>query len=479
MSNFNGLLRNKNRFPLQSNYLQYTFNSNEMIRKVLTTVIIISIFSGVLSAQEKWSLERCIQYANENNLQIKLQELNTRINENLLLQSRLNILPSLNAGSGQSLTFGRSIDFFTNLPVDDNNQSFNYQVNSQFTLFNGFQTINNIRQSNLNLKASEKDLEKMRNDIALSIASAYLQILFAAEQLAIAQDQVEISKLQVNRTSALVDAGSLPQGSLLEIQSQLAIEELRLVNAKNIFSISYLTLTQFLDLPSSENFEIEVPDFSELAIEKLAYSVDEIYNTALGLQPQIQSAGYNLESAMKGLSIAKGRRSPRLGLSAAYGSGYRRLIRDGEVVTIPGIPTDFWEQLDNNQSRSLSMSLSIPIFNSFQTSTGIKNARVNVYNYDYQLQLRKNQLYKDIQQAYADAVSAFENYQASTKAVEATEESFRYTEQRFNVGLLTSVEYNTAKNQLTRVQSDLLRSRYEYIFKINVLEFYLGNPLSL
>ena len=450
-----------------------------MIKRNVFILLIAFTLTFSLGAQEKWSLERCIDHALENNLQIKLQELNTRVNQNLLLQSKANVLPSLNAGSSQSYTFGRSIDFFTNLPVDDNNQSFSYQVTSQFNIFNGFQTINTIRQNSLNLQASVKDLEKMQNDISLNIASAYLQILFAIEQLANAENQAETSRMQVERTKALVDAGSLPLGNLLEIQSQLAVEELSVVNARNILYMSYLTLTQFLELPSPEGFEIEIPDFTDFSIESLAYHVGEIYDTAVEIQPQIKSGELNLESAMKGLSIAKGRRSPRLTLSGAYGSGYRRLIRDGQVLDIPGVPSEFWEQIENNQSRSVSVGLSIPIFNAYQISTGVKNARINVLNYDYQLQLRKNALYRDIQQAYADAVSAFESFQASTKAVTASEESFRYTEQRFNVGLVTSVDYNTAKNQLARIQSDLLRSKYEYIFKINILEFYLGNQISL
>ena len=447
-----------------------------MIKKHFLAILFVSLATVSMFSQEKWSLEKCIEYALENNLQIKLQELNTRVNQNYLLQSKANILPSLNAGSSQSFTYGRSIDFFTNLPVDDNNQAFSYQVTSQFNIFNGFQTINTIKQNSLILKASEKDLEKMQNDISLNIAAAYLQILFAIEQLNIAQNQAETSGLQVERTKALVDAGSLPMGNLLEIQAQLAVEELRLVNAKNTLAMSYLTLTQFLDLPASENFEIEIPDFTNFPIENLAYSVDEIFGTALDIQPQIQSGELNLQSAMKGLSIARGRRSPRLTLNGYYQSTYRILVRDGEIF---GNPDPFWDQLDNNQSKSFSIGLSIPIFNALQVSTGIKNAKINVQNYDYQLQIRKNQLYAEIQQAYADAVSAFESYQASAKAVTSSEEAFRYTEQRFNVGLVTSVDYNTSKNQLTRVQSDLLRSKYEYIFKINILEFYLGNQISL
>ena len=467
--------------PKQRNFnYKYSIYSS-MIKKHFLAILFASLVSVSLFSQEKWSLEKCIEYALENNLQIKLQELNTQVNENFLLQSKANLLPSLNAGASQSFTFGRSIDFLSNLPVDQNNQAFNYQVSSQFNVFNGFQTINTIRQNSLILKASRKDLEKMQNDISLNIAAAYLQILFAIEQLEIAENQAETSRLQVERTKALVDAGSLPYGNLLEIQSQLAVEELLVVNSKNSLSMSYLTLTQFLELPSTENFEIEIPDFTDFSIESLAYLVGDIYDTAVEIQPQIKSGELNLESAIRGLSIAKGRRSPRLTLNGSLQSTYRVLIQDGSLYEHPvyGFPDPFWEQIENNQSHTFSISLSIPIFNAYQVSTGVKNARINVQNSDYQLQMSKNNLYRDIQQAYADAVSAFENFQASTKAVEASEESFRYTDQRFNVGLVTSVDYNTAKNQLAKIQSDLLRSKYEYIFKINILEFYLGNQISL
>jgi outer membrane protein len=283
-----------------------------MIKKHFLAILFVSLATLSMFSQEKWSLEKCIEYAQENNLQIKLQELNTRVNQNYLLQSKANILPSLNAGSSQSFIYGRSIDFESPIyRLTTTTRLLATRYPAQFNIFNGFQTINTIKQNSLILKASEKDLEKMQNDISLNIAAAYLQILFAIEQLNIAQNQAETSGLQVERTKALVDAGSLPMGNLLEIQAQLAVEELRLVNAKNTLTMSYLTLTQFLELPASEKFEIEIPDFTNFPIENLAYSVDEIFGTALDIQPQIQSGELNLQSAMKGLSIARGRRSPQ------------------------------------------------------------------------------------------------------------------------------------------------------------------------
>ena len=441
---------------------------------MLLSVLLIKVSDA--GAQETWSLERCIHYALENNITIKQQELNTLINENSLLQSRMSRLPSLNANTQQSFNYGRSLDFTTNIYEDQNTRSFSYNASSQVTLFNGFQITNTIKQNDLNLMASLTDLDKLKNDISLNIASAYLQILFNKELLAVAENQLNIANQQVERTRKLVEAGSLPQGNLLEIQAQEASEQLRVVNARNRLSLSYLTLTQLLELPSMDNFAIEVPDLEHIPVHGPDYQVEPVYDTALENQPQIKSSEYQLASSETGLSIAKGNRSPRLFLSGNYGSGYQ------EIITGPYADREtpsFEDQLRNNARTSISLGLSIPIFNAWQVNSAISNARIGVLNAEYSMQRTKNQLYQEIQQAYADAVASHENYLATEKALESIEESFRYTEQRFEVGMVTTVEFNQALNQLAMTRSDLLRAKYEYIFTTNILEFYLGNPISL
>ncbi len=436
----------------------------------------VLFYSGSrVKSQEKWSLEQCIQYAMENNLAIKQQKLSVELSENAYTQSRASRIPSLNAGASPNLNYGRSIDPVTNLPVTDNVQSFNYSVRSSVTLFNGFQIRNSIEQNRLDLMASHKDVEKIQNDVSLNIASAYLQILFNYELLEIAKNQLEITQQQVERTRALVEAGSVPKGSLLEIEAQAASENLRVVNAENQLQMSYLNLTQLLELDHSEGFAIEIPDFSDVAIHQLYYSIDEVYREALEIQPHIESARLDLEIANRGLNIARGRRSPSLSLSSSYSSHYRRLVRDGDVF---GDPDPFVDQIKDNQSFAFSLSLSIPIFNSLQTHTSIQNAKVGILNSEYSLQQTKNRLFNDIQQAYTDASASYEKYLATEKAVQSMSEAFRYTEERFEVGMVNVVDYNLAKNQLTSAQSDLLTAKYEYIFTTNVLEFYLGNPIS-
>ncbi|MFO7924358.1 MAG: TolC family protein [Bacteroidales bacterium] len=449
---------------------------NRFVLTLLPALFALFLNPALSGAQEIWSLERCINYALENNIMIKQQELSTQISENALMQSRMNRLPSLNANTQQNFNYGRSLDFSTNIYEDQNTRSFSYNASSQVTLFNGFQITNTIKQNNLDLMAGLADLEKLKNDISLNIASAYLQILFNKELLAIAEGQVSITRQQVERTRRLVEAGSLPRGNLLEIEAQESSENVRVVNAQNQLTLSYLTLTQLLELPTAEDFSIEVPDFEGISVQVPAYQVEPVYEAALETQPQVQSAEYQVASSETGLSIAKGRRSPRLFLSGNYGSGYQ------EIITGPYADREtpsFEDQIQNNARTSVSLGLSIPIFNSWQVNNAISNARIGVLNTEYSMQRIKNQLYQEIQQAYADVVAAHENFLASEKALVSIEESFRHTEQRFEVGLVTTVEFNQALNQLTATRSELLRAKYEYIFKTNILEFYLGNPISL
>ena len=446
------------------------------IKKYFLVLLIITAGINQAVAQEAWSLEQCIDYALENNIVIKQQELNTIVQDNLLQQSRLNRLPTLNANTQTSVNYGRALDFRTNIYIDRNTHSYSYNAGTNLTLFNGFQITNTIRQNNLDLMASIADLDRLKNDISLNIASAYLQILFSKELVEIAENQLDITRQQVERTERLVDAGSLPMGNLLEIRAQEAGDNLRLVNARNQLTLSYLALTQLLELPDVEDFTIEIPDFDGVPVTPPLYQVQPVYESALEVQPQVRSAEYQVESSRAGLSIARGRRSPRLFLSGSYGSGFQQVLsdHDGTYETPP-----FRDQIRNNQSTTFTMGLSIPIFNAGQVNTAIANAQIGILNAEYGMQRVKNQLYQEIQQAYADVVAAHENFLATEVALESIEESFRHMEQRFEVGMVTTIEFNQALNQLTTTRSELLRAKYEYIFKSSILEFYMGEEIML
>lgn len=457
-----------------------------MCKNIVAVLFFILTFVDTLPAQENpWSLEDCINYAMENNITIKQTELNTRYNQNVLDQSKISSYPSLNASSNYSYSFGRALDQ-TTYEFTDNQQinSISVNVSSGVTLFNGFQKRNSIEQNRINLMASYEDVQKIKNDISLNIAAAYLQILFSQELLNVARNQLEITSQQVDRTQKMVDAGKLARGSALEIQAQYASEELNVVNAENQQQLAYLNLQQMLDLQYDPGFQINSPDLPAPGDSMLLLNVMEVYGTAQDIMPQIKSSEYNLEASMLDLDIAKGMRYPSLSLSGNYNTGFSD-IREKIISTDPatGLPIygkyPFFEQINDNLSVGLGLGLNIPIFNGGQVNTAVANARIGIENARLEVQNMKNNLYRDIQQAYADALAALKKFESTKKALISMEESFTYTEKKFEVGLVNTVDYNTSKNQLTMTQSDLLQAKYDFIFKTKILNFYKGEPITL
>ena len=446
-------------------------------KKILLLIsLFISLFLNSIPAQNIWTLGDCIIYAFENNIVIKQQKISTEINENSLAQSKFDLLPSINAGANQGLSFGRSLDLTTYDFVDEKINTTSMNMASTVTLFSGLQKLNTIQQNEFNLLASLQGLEKLKNDIALSIASYYLQILFNRELLTISKNQHEITLQQVARTSKLVEAGSLARGALFEIQAQAASEELNVVSAENRLTLSYLDLIQTLDLDSIGDFEVEIPEFEDIVRDPIIVTVGSVYRDALNVMPQIRGAEYQLQSAYEGLSIAQGGRSPRVILNGNWNTGYSDAFTNPSA---PGEQYPFWDQFSNNASTGLSLGLNIPIFNSWMVNTYIANAKLYVNTYELQLETTKNDLYKAIQQSHADAVAARKRYLATEEALVAMVESFKYTEERYEVGLVNTVDYNTEKNRLTTTQSDLLQSKYDYIFKMKILDFFRGIPITL
>jgi len=474
-----------------------------MIRKSIILSIALLAIGFSLAAQQTWSLEDCLQYAMENNIQIKQSVLTTEYNENLLKQSKLGQIPSLSGSAGFNQSWGRALDQTTYQYTEDQAiGSYNFGLSSYANLFNGLQVRNTILQKELNLLASYQDVESVKNDISLSIAAAYLTIMFNQELVSVTESQMEVTGQQVERTKKMVDAGKLARGNYLEIKAQLASEELNLVNAENQLSISLLNLQQILDLPIDTAFKVLIPELADPDENPLVADAQEVYGIAEDIMPTIKSAMLSLESAEKGLAIAKGGRSPQLYLSANYNTGYSDIreqvvevgppeqIPIGEtmsgesVVSFPQeIPVygayPFLDQVSDNRSSGIGLGLSIPIFNSWSINTNIANARIMHENAKLDLQSRKLTLYASVHQSYADALAALKKFNATQEALVSMEESFKYTEKKFEVGLVNTVDYNTSKNQLIATQSDLLQAKYDFIFKTKILNFYRGEPITL
>jgi outer membrane protein len=455
------------------------------MKKLLFSISAILLSAqGILFSQQKvWPLEECIKYAIDNNIQIKQQVLQTRFQENTLEQSKLNILPTLNGQASHNYSFNRTLDQTTYQYVDQNGQSEQFYLGGSLNLFNGLQNYNTIRKNKYQLLASEQDLQSIKDNISLNIALAYLQIILNNELVTATDNQLQITRQQIEKTKKMYEAGSVAKGNLLQIESQAASEELQLINLENQRDISYLTLTQMLELKSPEGFRIVIPSISVDTNTIISGKVEDIFAQAQGLRPEIKSAELNLTARELDLKIAKGGRSPRLSMSHSVSTMYsniRKKLISIDPVTGPVYEEyPFSEQFNDNINYGLGFSLNLPILNGWQVNKNIANSKINIDNYRYSLEGEKKKLYKNIQQAYADAVASLKKYTASIKAVTSMEESFRYTEQKFNVGMVTPVDYNAAKTLLLNAQSDMSQAKYEYIFKTKVLDFYKGIPLNL
>jgi outer membrane protein len=480
------------------------------MRKLFLMLISLVLFTS-LRAQEVWTLEKCVEYALTNNIQVKQQLLLVKSEQALLLQDKLSMAPSLNAGASHGYNFGQTVDRYTNEFATDRVQTDNFYLGSSVTLFDGFQKLNQVKQRKVDLEATQYDTDKFMDDISLLIATGYLQILFYEELVKTAENQLKATELQSERLKKLVDAGALAQGDFYTLEAQRALENSQMVSARNNLDIANLTLVQMLDLPSTEGFVIESPDL-ELGLQpELSLSAEQIYSMALETQPSIKSAESKVKSAEIGLSLAQGGQSPSLVLQGSLASGYSGaaqiltsytpyipdVTKTAPSAFIPGTngqpeqyvwnlagtavydTKPFNDQFNDNFNKSIALNLNIPIFNGWSTRTAISRAKIGVENQKYNLENSKLELRKTIQQAYADAKAALNNYEASTIGVNAARESFRYAEQKFNVGSLNSVDYNNSKKDLEKAESDQLRAKYEFIFKSTVLDFYMGKPLTL
>ncbi len=490
--------------------LIYHLDEQYKIRKmkVVSILFALTVFIFIslnLNAQETkiWSLEDCINYALDHNVNVKKQSLNINYQEDVLMQSKLGLLPNVNGYASHGYNWGKRIDPFTNEFATDRVRSNNFYLQGDLNLFNGLQQVNTIKKNMLTLLAARYDVDYYRDEISINVATQYLQTLYSMDNVAIAQNQLDITKQQVERTRKLVDAGTLAKGDLLTIEAQEATEELALVNSQNDLDLSYLTLSQLLELPTTEGLEIEKPELG-LISEPEIYTPVQIYQTALANRPEIKSAETKVESSQKDLDIARGAYYPSLSLGGSYGTGYSGVknvgvnpttisnpeigyTQSGEAVySLQNYTTyesfkvkPFSDQLNDNLNKSVGLNLRIPIFNGWRSRSNVAQAKIGIESANFDYELEKNNLYKSIQQAYNDAVAASNKYKAADKKVKATSESFDYAEQKFNVGLINSVDYNNAKKEYDNALSEMVQAKYEFVFKTTIIDFYMGKPLTL
>lgn len=439
------------------------------------TILFISLLLISIGgkAQERWSLRRCIDYAIEHNI-------NIRRTANAVEQSAVEAntakwarLPNLNGSAGQSWNWGRTqtavkneeTGDYSTVYVNTSSQGSNLNLSTSIPLFTGLQIPNQYALAKLNLKAATADLAKAQEDIAINVASAYLQVLFNQELQQVAESQVELSLQQQARITRLADMGKASMAEVAEAKARVAQDQMTAVQARNNYELALLDLSQLIELESPEGFLLESPDVS-FALQQLT-PPDEIYQTALVQKPAIQAAEYRLEGSKHSIRIAQSAYYPQLNLNGSLGTNYYSTIN-----------RTFRQQMGDNFSKYVGVSLSVPIFNRFSTRNRVRSARLQRDNYELQLTETKKTLYKEIQQAWYNAVAAESKYSSSHTAAEAGAESFRLMSEKYENGKANAVEYNEAKQNLMRAQSDELQAKYEYLFRSKILDFYKGESIE-
>ena len=430
---------------------------------------IATLITLPVDAQSPWTLRQCADYAVEHNINIKQRENNREQRELQLSTAKNSRLPDLNASASESFSFGRGLTL-DNTYTNRSTSSTSFSLGTTVPLFTGFKIPNQIKLNQLNLEAATKDLEKAKNDIRTQVAQAYVQILYDMEIADVAKRQIEIDSQQVARLEAFVNNGKASMAQLSQQQSTLAQAHLTATQAENNLQLAILALTQLLEFPSPEGFSVVRPQVEHIAILSQLPSPEAIYQEALGLKPEVQAEQLRLTAAERNIDIAKSANYPTLNFSAGLQTNYYKTN---------GMKADgFASQLKNNFSQYIGLNLSIPIFNRFQTRNSVRSAKIDRENQLLQLESVKKSLYKEIQQVYYNAVAADSKYHSSETATQSSKDAFTLTQAKYENGKATITEFNEAKNNYLKAESNLVQARYEYLYQNALLDFYRGRDLS-
>ncbi|SMD45763.1 outer membrane protein [Aquiflexum balticum DSM 16537] len=448
------------------------------MKKLLLITFLLSAFTKIeLNAQNfdptALDLETCIEIALENNLTLQRSQTNLGIAEANLIENRGQRIPTFSTGASTGYRWGRSINPVTNLFENNRIGNVNLFSNSNFTIFAGQQITNSIQQNKIDIEAAQYNVLSTENTITLNVINFFINVVFNSEQLKIAQNQLETTEAQLENTTRLVDAGSLPLANKLDIQAQYATNRLEVINAENTLRISKLNLAQALQIPFSDDFNVLIPELDAGNYSMLDKEVDEVFETALTIMPEIKSAELGVESAEVGVKLAQGGYFPTLGVG---GSAFSNYI---DQPNFAGVRDNFSTQIGNNFSYSGSFQLNIPILSNMRNRANVQRARLQKRLSQIQEVETYNQLRQDIETAYTNAYAARQSYQASLIRVASLEEAFRIAQQRFDAGAINFADYQLGQNNFFNAQADLITSKYTYIFRVKVLDFYLGNPIKL
>jgi outer membrane protein len=470
--------------------------------KKLIIALSIALSAGFVTrsyAQEVITIQQAVEKTLQNNLQIKQSMLNESLSDENLRQAKNDILPTLNGNGSYNKNYGRSLDPSTYQFISQQFTSFNGNVNLGLDLFAGFQKLNQIKQNRLLLYADQTATEKMKNDLILQVVTSYMQILYNRDLLAASKQQQEVARLTANQQQLLLDAGNKTLADISEAKSQVATAELNVTNAQNALTISNLTLAQLMEMPPNTSFDVQAPLINSFNESGTETNIQEVYESALKTFPDIKLAALRSEAAQKAIDIARGSYLPRLSLGGSVGTNYssgRETVvsrtseqilfgetASGEKVYTTGsttltAPQSFGSQFTDNFNQSVGLSLSIPIFNGFLVRSNVRRARINYQGNLLQEQTAKNNLNKVISQSVADLQAAKARYVSTENAFTAQKDAFFVIEQRYNVGLVNSLDYNTSRTNRNKAETDFIQAKYDLLFRAKVIDYYLGKQIT-
>ncbi len=470
------------------------------MKVILSLIILFTTTLATAQSSKEWTLEACIKYALDNNISIKQSELDVKNADINKSDAIGNLMPNINANLSNSWASGLTQNVTTGVLENQTVRNFSAGATASITLFDGLANIRQVHRAKLAQLAGKYSLNKMKDDITLSVANAYLQILVSKQTLENLKEQNQVTKEQIEQTQAQIDAGTLPQGDLLQLEATNADELQQIIVAENDVKIARINLAQILLIDDYQNFRIADDTYNIPVTPILNRTPEEIIKEAKKDRYEVKIAEQNLAIAEKDLQIARGAYYPSL--SAFLNFNTRESSRErfgrggidednptqeigvvestGETVVAPNFetlaldPLDFFDQLDRNQGTSYGVQLNIPIFNGNATRNQVERRKVDIMRSEYNLQQAKLDLESNVYQAYVDAQGAAKSYDAARKAVNAQQTAFEYAKERFEVGMINSVSFAQSQLNLTQAKNRLTRSKYNYIFRLKVLELYFG-----
>lgn len=442
----------------------------------ITLAVLLLLSVQAKSQTKQLSLEQTIAMALERNISLMQGQAGVQMGENAVKQSKLLLLPNLNFSTNYFWSFGRGIDYTSNIYVTQNFANNDYNLSSSMSLFQGGIINNTIKQTGYDLEVSKLNQQANIDYIELNTLLGYLQIMYSQEQLKVANEKLNLSKEQRSNSQKAFDAGSIPEGNLFTLESQIAANELEVVNAENTLKLAFTDMKNLLQMEYSEEFEIVYPDITifENALIAEIPSLQTVINEAIRTQPNIQKYEYMLQSKDLNVKIAQGYGLPSLKLVGGLFSTYS----SASSIIIGLEPDPYADQINNNFGQSVGLTLSIPIFNNGQVLLNKQQAELDYMTTQLQEKVDINELKKNVTEAYTGLQAAAATYQASARSVDAAQKSFEYEQKRFNVGQSTQLDFISASNALTQAETSLLSAKYDFIFKSKVIDYYMGRPLG-